>query len=171
MEDQIVTQSETVAGATENLSVADGVAETGAGATGNGPDDVFDPETRLSIRQMRLVEALVSNADIQAACKVADVGRTTAHRWLKEPAFQEELTRQRDAIFMETLTAVKSHATQAVTQLAEMMGATENGVRRKVCTDILDRALKVHHLQNIDKRLKVLERNMKLQNNAQRRSR
>ena len=57
---------------------------------------------------MRLVAALVSHADIQTASKSIGVGRATAHRWMKLPAFQDELTRQRDAILGEALASART---------------------------------------------------------------
>ena len=164
MEEQIVTQQQPVASAIEGLGVSDGVAETGAGKPENGPDDVLDPDTRLSIRQMRLVEALVSHADIQAACKVADVGRTTAHRWLKEPAFQDELTRQRDAVLGEALANVRTHAARAVTELAGLLAEQDGRLRRLACNDILAYALKIRNTEDIERRLLCLEKSLKKPN-------
>ena len=42
------------------------------------------PKMELTLQQQQLLSALVVDPNIQAACKTAGVGRSTAHRWLKE---------------------------------------------------------------------------------------
>lgn len=126
------------------------VAETNSGAAPV-------PEM-LTPAQMTLLAFLVGNPNVEAGAAAAGVSRATAFRWVKEPLFQALLTRQRNELFLDTLAAVKTHATQAVTQLAGMLNANDESLRRKVCTDVLDRAMKVHNLQDLHERVAVLER-------------
>ena len=42
------------------------------------------PKMELTLQHQRLLSALVLDPNIQAACKTAGVGRSTAHRWLQE---------------------------------------------------------------------------------------
>ena len=142
-------------------------AESTTGNEGDGAGETQDSQTRdpsldgrLMPRQMALLAALVCNPDIQAASKTAGVGRTTAHRWLREPAFQEELTRQRDAVFSESLAAVKTHATRAVSELAGLLSSEDDRLRRQVCNDILAHAMRVRELEDIERRLAALEKAM-----------
>ena len=141
----------------------DGV-KTDAGDTEVIPDEAPEAEVRLSARQMRLVAALVSHTDIHAASKAAHIGRTTAHRWLKQPAFQEELTRQRDAVLGEALANVRTHAARAVSELAALLGESDGRLRRLACNDILAHALKIRKAEDFEKRLKLLEKTMKKPN-------
>ena len=94
------------------------------------------------------------------ASKTAGVSRPTAYRWLKQPAFQAELARQRDAAYSEALATVKTHAVQAVTELARMLGVKDERLRRQVCNDILAHALKVRELEDLERRLAALEKTM-----------
>jgi hypothetical protein len=143
-------------------------AEDGGGETPDemelaAPGDGPAPAPRLAPRQLALISALVCNPDLQAACKAAGVSRTTAYRWLKHPAFGEELARQRDAVLTEALAAVKTHATQAVTELATLLTAKDERLRRLVCNDILAHALRVRELEDIERRLLILEKRMEEQ--------
>ena len=52
--------------------------------------DGSDQNGELNIRQTRLLAALVTSTDVQAACKAAEVSRQTAYQWMKQPAFEEE---------------------------------------------------------------------------------
>ena len=133
--------------------------DDGAGRT--APGDNAGLDSRLAPRQMALLAALVGNPDVQAATKATGVGRTTAYRWLREPAFQAELTRQRDAVLSEALASVKTHATRAVAELAALLTVPDERLRRLVCNDILAHAMKVRELEDIERRLDALEKALK----------
>ncbi len=56
-------------------------------------------ETSLSPKQSRTIEALVTTGDISQAANLAQVGRSTVYRWLKEPLFKSTLNNAtRDAL-------------------------------------------------------------------------
>jgi len=126
-----------------------------------GPDVDSEPSLGLTLRHQRLLIALVENPDIQAACKAADIGRSTAHRWLKDPVFRAELARQRDAVLSETLDTVKTHATRAMAELAGLLDTEDDRLRRLICNDILGHALKIRELDDVERRLAALELAMK----------
>ena len=48
---------------------------------------------KMTPQKMKLVAALVFEHDIQTAAMSVGVSRVTAHRWMKEAAFTEELVR------------------------------------------------------------------------------
>ena len=107
MAEQIVSTQDAVQFAAED-------EVTGFAEMQQDPDKGPSTETHLNPRQVRLLAALVSNSDIQLACKTAEVSRTAAYSWLKQPAFQKELSRQRDAVLSEALASVKTLAARAV---------------------------------------------------------
>jgi len=123
--------------------------------------DGFDQHDALTPRQMRLLAALVSSTDVQAACQVADVGRTAAYEWMKQPAFQNELKRQRNAVLKDALSVVKISATRASTELVALLDEDDASLRRLVCRDILDRAIKIYDMEDIETRLAAVERSLK----------
>lgn len=112
---------------------------------------------QMSLKQARLVAALLAGSDVQTAAKTAGVGCSTVHRWLKLPAFQEALADQRDALMRESLASVKNHTGRAVSQLAALLDTPDERLRRSVCNDILQHAIKVHELQEVEHRLSALE--------------
>lgn len=121
---------------------------------GTPPPQIPRPFTA---RQEKLLAALVTNPDVQAACKTAGVGRTTAYRWLRDPAFRDALARERGALLTDALSAVKAHVTLAVSQLAKLLRSKDDRLRRMACNDILGHALKVRELEEIEERLAALE--------------
>lgn len=120
-------------------------------------DQSQDGTAPLTARQLQLVAALVLNPEIEASAVATGVGHTTAHRWLKLPAFREELARQRNTVFIDEMSTVKTHATRALKALTELISTSDERLRRIVCTDILDRAMKIRELEDLEKRLTALE--------------
>ncbi|MFZ4396960.1 MAG: hypothetical protein ACOYOU_15200 [Kiritimatiellia bacterium] len=116
---------------------------------------------KMKTRHLRLLEALVYDPDVQAGAVAAGVSRMTAYRWLKQPVFQEELKRQRDDALSAAMVRVKAQATRAVNELTGLLSAKDERLRRLVCTDILDRAIKVRELEDLENRLVALEKAMK----------
>lgn len=112
----------------------------------------------LTARQMKLAATLAADDDVQAACTATGVGRTTAYRWLKEPAFQEALARQRDLAFSAVLDSLKSKASRAVAELEKLLNVPDDRLRRLVCNDILIYAWRVRELEDFERRLSALEK-------------
>jgi transposase len=77
----------------------------------------------LTARQEKLLSFLAGNPNIQAAANAAGIGRTTVHRWLKDPAFREELTRRRNRALTEAMNSVQAYTAQAVEELIKLMGS------------------------------------------------
>ena len=125
--------------------------------------DGSDQQGELTIRQLRLLAALVTSTDVQAACKIAGVSRSAAYLWLKQPAFQDELKRQRNALLREALANVKINATRASAELVGLLDEDDASLRCLVCRDILDRAVRIYDMEEIETRLAAVERTLKQQ--------
>lgn len=123
-------------------------------------DEKKEPDigTELSARQQQLIVELVKNTDIQAACKAAGIGRTTAYRWLGEADFTDELARLRNEAMKEALGSVKSHTARAAQELVRLLDTEDERLRRHICNDILGHAIKVREIEEIERRLMVLEK-------------
>ncbi|MEI8205488.1 MAG: hypothetical protein WCG03_01265 [Kiritimatiellales bacterium] len=112
----------------------------------------------LTARQEKLLSFLAGNPNIQAAANAAGVGRTTVHRWLKEPAFREELTRRRNLALTEAMNSVQAYTAQAVEELIKLMGSPNEWLRRQICMDILNCSQKTMATEQIFQRLDALEK-------------
>lgn len=113
--------------------------------------------TEQNARQQRLLVELVRNPDIQAASKAAGIGRTTAYRWLAEPAFSDELARMRDEAMDEALGSVKSLTARAAEELHRLLDTDNERLRRLVCKDILSYSVRVREVEGLERRLACLE--------------
>lgn len=111
----------------------------------------------LTPRQIKLICILAENPNIKLAAEQAGVGRTTAHRWMKEPAFQEELACQRHSILKDAMNSVQSHTTRAVQELVKLMDSSNEWLRKQTCKEILNYSLKIRAVEDVEKRLCALE--------------
>ena len=125
---------------------------------------------RLTARQEKLLSILAGNPNIQAAAKAAGIGRSTVHRWLKEPDFREELTRRRNMALTEAMNSVQAYTAQAVEELVKLLGSSNEWIRRQVCMDVLNCSHKIREVEQIEQRLDAIEKAMELKNPNSRRA-
>jgi len=115
---------------------------------------------KLTHRQLQAIAAILDTESMEAAARLAHVGRTTLYAWLREPAFRAELKRRQNEIFDAALARLKSLVGNAVNGLGELVKAESESVKRAACRDILDAALKVKELHEIDERLTEIEKHL-----------
>jgi len=109
-------------------------------------------------RQLLLLAALAEEANVQAAAKAAGVTRQTAHRWLRMPEFHDELARRREVVLAEALAGVTAHATRAAAELGKLLDEKDGRLRRLVCNDILERAMRAREVEEFGRRLAAVEK-------------
>ena len=129
----------------EGLLPEEGEADEGSG---------FEP------KQLLLLAALAEEANVQAAAKAAGVTRQTAHRWLRMVEFRDELARRREVVLAEAMAGVTVQAGRAADELGRLLETSDLRLRRLVCNDILNHALRVRELENLERRLAALEKVM-----------
>lgn len=118
-------------------------------------------ENNFTERQRNLLIEMVRHTDIQAACKAAEIGRTTAYRWLGQPAFRAELSRLRNDTMSQALSSIKSLTNRAAQELGALLDSNNEGLRRLVCKDILRHAIQIREIEEIEQRLEQLEQKLK----------
>ena len=114
----------------------------------------------LTARQQRLLVELVKNPDLQSAARAAGVGRTTAYRWLDQPAFAGELSQRRNEAMKEALSSIKAHTARAATELTRLLDTDDERLRWRICSEILRNAIKVRELEEIEQRLMLVEQKL-----------
>ena len=163
MTEERTTSGNREAAVAETAACAEGRQEAAtdhADETGGEAVTDSDYESTLEPGRKALLTALVGNPDVNLAAAAVNISRTTAFRWMREPGFREKLTQERNETLADALSTVKSHAMQAAAQLAGMLTATDERLRRQVCNDILGHSLKVRELEDLEKRLVSLEKKL-----------
>jgi len=114
----------------------------------------------LSRKQHRAIAAILDTPSMDAAAKRARVGRTTLYTWLRDAAFRDELARRQGEVFDAALGRLKTLVGDAAQGLGDLVGSFDERVKRSACRDILDVALKVHEIHEIERRLAAIEANL-----------
>lgn len=113
----------------------------------------------LSKKQVRAIEALISQPTIRAAAAAARTSETTLWRWLNDPVFDQAYRQARSEILENTLTVLQARSTQAVETLVEVMedGSALPSARVSAARTILEFSLKVRETVEIEERLRAIE--------------
>lgn len=115
-------------------------------------------EAELNPRQRKAILHLLSARTVKQAAKQAKIRLPTLYKWMKEPAFREELERLRSEIVSDTVAQLKVYSLQAVGVLADLMNSSENEqIKRGCATDILENTRSFIQLRDLENRLAAIE--------------
>lgn len=114
---------------------------------------------RLSERQERALETLLSRPTIEAAAKAAGVGARTLHRWLKEPAFRDAYREARAETVRQVTVRLQQAAGSAVDALTAVMSddSAPQAARVSAARVVLETTYRALELEDLDERLRRLE--------------
>lgn len=125
---------------------------------GTGDTKGRDGTPGLTPKQVRLIAALCVEPDTRAACRAARCGKTTAYRWLADPAFRDALERARADATADALAGLRAFAGRAVATLGKLLdGAETERTALDAAKAIIDRAFRVAENEDIARRLDALE--------------
>ena len=117
-----------------------------------------DTETTLTDRQKRAIPYLAAGPSIRNGCRQAKIRTETYYQWIKQPAFECALKKQREELFQEALQTLSSSVQNAVDTLTGLISTENEPLKRAVCNDILGHVLKVRELKEIEERLSNIEK-------------
>lgn len=127
--------------------------------------------TELGDKQRHLLGILAETPNVTEAARQAGIGRSTAQRWLRDPAFKAALSSIRQQSMEDAMNSVHSYTAKAVEGLVQLMDSQNEWLRRMACLDILSRSLKIREVEAVEERLSALEKALEKQNlNAGRKS-
>ena len=112
---------------------------------------------KLTNRQLLAISHIIASSTLEDARKKAGISKGTLYNWLKDESFKAELKRQRDEVVKGALDRLKIAMTKAVDGLIGLMNTKRPDLKRWVCKDIIDYALKNLELEKIEERLDRLE--------------
>jgi hypothetical protein len=119
-----------------------------------------DVEKPLTIRQRGAIPYLAAAPSIREGCRRARIRTETYYQWIKQPAFEFALKKQREDIFQEALQTLSASVQNAVDSLTGLISTENESLKRAVCNDILGHVFKVRELKEIEERLTALENEM-----------
>lgn len=119
---------------------------------------------RLSAKQQRAIEALLTEPTTRAAAAAAEVSEATIWRWLAEPEFSAAYRATRGRLLESTLTALQSASADAVVCLREILNDKTAQVYARVSAakSVLELGLKAREVLEVEERLAFLEKALEL---------
>ncbi|OGP59976.1 MAG: hypothetical protein A2V65_01605 [Deltaproteobacteria bacterium RBG_13_49_15] len=118
-------------------------------------------EGGLTDRQLKAIPHLVASTSQDKGCKAAGISRGTLHEWLKDPSFKAEFKSQRDQVIEGALDLLKGHISGAVEALVGLLPTKNEYLRRSVANDIIESVLRGKELEDLERRVAVLEKTMR----------
>ena len=116
---------------------------------------------QFSPRQVLAIPILAAEPTVEQGAEKAGVARKTVFQWLRDPAFKEELDRQRRELAQGALDQLKVNAPKAVETLVGLLDATRDSIKLRAAMGILDFTQKAMDFERVDKRIAELEQRWK----------
>ncbi len=106
------------------------------------------------------IAALLSHRSIEDAAREVGISANTLQRWIKEPEFQDELRKARQAVFTHAIGRLQDAAGAAVSSLLRIMMdmSTPAATRLRAIEMVLEQAAKAGEMEDFEGRLTRLER-------------
>lgn len=114
----------------------------------------------LTTKQRRAIAALLTERTIGAAAATAGIGERTLHRWLDDPTFRAALGAAETAAIDAATRLLIGLQDRAVQTFADVLDSptTAAAARLRAAHGVLDYALKLRELRNVEQRLVALEK-------------
>ena len=114
---------------------------------------------RLSAKQQRAIDALLTEPTTRAAATAAGVSEATLWRWLADPAFSKAHRAARTQLLDKTLALLLAQGQGAIEALADVMKEATNPASARVSAAraILEISLKARDSLEMEERLKTIE--------------
>lgn len=121
---------------------------------------------RLSAKQQRAIEALLTEPTTRAAAEAAKVSEATIFRWLAEPVFAAAYREARGRLLESTLTALQAASADAVTCLRDVINdkAAQVSARVSAAKTVIELGLKARETLEVEERLAYLEKVFEVKN-------
>ncbi len=119
-------------------------------------------EKILTDRQKKALPFFVGSRNHEEGCRKAGVSKHAFYTWLQNPAFKAELHRLQNEVVADAVQTLKFNVTHAADVLVSLLDNKANpSIQRAVCNDIIGHISKFREIEEIERRLEILESNAK----------
>jgi hypothetical protein len=106
------------------------------------------------------IAALATGATVEEAAQRAGIGQSTLYRRLQKPEFQAAVRELRAQAVREAAGKLAAAMTKAVGVLEALLSSTSEGVRFRSADRLIDHAVKVAEVLDLERRIQDLERRL-----------
>jgi len=94
-------------------------------------------DQKLTIRQIRVITALVTGASIEEAADQVKVNRASVHRWLRKPDFRDALDLARKDAIRLAFSKLDQAVSEAADKLISLTKSSVESISLRACELIL----------------------------------
>lgn len=106
--------------------------------------------SKLTQRQYRAIESLVSSTTVAEAAKSAGVGRATLYRWLKDPVFKAACEQRRAETLSFTRQRTKELFVKSLDNLEDLLESPDPQVRMQVGKIVMEYRLRFYAAEKLE---------------------
>ncbi len=115
------------------------------------------PQSSLTERQTLALPYLASASSLAEGGRLADVGRTTLHRWMRDTGFRDELSRLRDEAANLAHAELRGLMLKSVLVLSEALDDKDPAARLRAARATLYVAFRADEARDLRRRLDILD--------------
>lgn len=112
---------------------------------------------KLTARQVRVINVLMTAKDRSEAAKVAGISRKTLYKYLRQDSFKDELSKRKNELLEVLSCDLISLLNRAVETLADLLESKQENTRRLAAVNILDHAVRLQETTDLEQRISTLE--------------
>lgn len=112
----------------------------------------------LTTKQIKFIDAMLTELTIEKACQKAGVSRATGHKYLKVAAVKKTLRIKQDEMMDKTTQMLYLASSNAVTVLSDIMLNTKVNpfIRTQAAKAILEQSYKTHEIFGVVRQIEEL---------------
>ncbi|ARI57605.1 replication protein [Streptococcus salivarius] len=112
----------------------------------------------LTTKQIKFIDAMLTEPTIEKACQKAGVSRATGHKYLKVAAVKKTLRIKQDEMMDKTTQMLYLASSNAVTVLSDIMLNTKVNpfIRTQAAKAILEQSYKTHEIFGVVRQIEEL---------------
>lgn len=118
-------------------------------------------QLKLSPIQLKAITILLSGQTKRRTCDELDIGESTLMAWLRDPLFREELEKRQNEVFEEACGRLKVTICRSIDVMSALLSSEDEAIQFKAAGKIIDSALRVKEILDIEPRLRALEESTK----------
>src|SRR5689334_22596427 len=110
----------------------------------------------LSAKQYNAISALMTQPSVRKALEECGVPERTMYKWLKSPLFVAEYRQARREATQQAIARLQQVSGAAVSVLVQLMATSTPAVKLGAAKTILEMAIRVVELEDLEARLQAL---------------
>ena len=119
----------------------------------------------ISAKQQEFITEFIQTGSIKFTCQKTGIVKQTYYNWLNNPDFKEELKKQQEIYYENSLSAIKTLFALAVETHEELLKSDNEYVRLRAANSVINKNARILEAVEHRERIKNLERKIREKEN------